>query len=114
MKVFIVYCHPSKDSFTNDVYKSFERGLRYIEIVLLMKHGQHEGDDLYADFVRTLVLLTCFFNGGNYADWSEETKERYEKYYNGTIFPALKMHNEKKCRIIRRKTICRRWLLLRV
>ena len=28
MKVFIVYCHPSKDSFTNDVYKSFERGLR--------------------------------------------------------------------------------------
>ena len=28
MKVFIVYCHPSKDSFTNVVYKSFERGLR--------------------------------------------------------------------------------------
>lgn len=28
MKVFIVYCHPSKYSFTNDVYKSFERGLR--------------------------------------------------------------------------------------
>ena len=28
MKVFIVYCHPSKDSFTYDVYKSFERGLR--------------------------------------------------------------------------------------
>lgn len=28
MKVFIVYCHPSKDSFTHDVYKSFERGLR--------------------------------------------------------------------------------------
>ncbi len=28
MRVFIVYCHPSKDSFTNDVYKSFERGLR--------------------------------------------------------------------------------------
>ena len=28
MKVFIVYCHPSKDSFTNEVYKSFERGLR--------------------------------------------------------------------------------------
>lgn len=27
MKVFIVYCHPSKDSFTHDVYKSFERGL---------------------------------------------------------------------------------------
>ena len=28
MKVLIVYCHPSKDSFTNEVYKSFERGLR--------------------------------------------------------------------------------------
>ncbi|MBE5853006.1 MAG: flavodoxin family protein [Lachnospiraceae bacterium] len=28
MKVFIVYCHPSKDSFTCQVYKSFERGLR--------------------------------------------------------------------------------------
>lgn len=28
MKVLIVYCHPSKDSFTYDVYKSFERGLR--------------------------------------------------------------------------------------
>ena len=27
MKVFIVYCHPSKDSFTHEVYKSFERGL---------------------------------------------------------------------------------------
>lgn len=27
MRVFIVYCHPSKDSFTHDVYKSFERGL---------------------------------------------------------------------------------------
>ena len=26
MKVFIVYCHPSKDSFTNVVYKSFEQG----------------------------------------------------------------------------------------
>ena len=28
MKVFIVYCHPSKESFTYSVYKSFERGLR--------------------------------------------------------------------------------------
>ncbi|MBE5851805.1 MAG: flavodoxin family protein [Lachnospiraceae bacterium] len=28
MKVFIVYCHPSKESFTNEVYKAFERGLR--------------------------------------------------------------------------------------
>ena len=36
MKVFIVYCHPSKDSFTNDVYKSFERiVLRMMYINLL-------------------------------------------------------------------------------
>lgn len=28
MRVFIVYYHPSKDSFTYEVYKSFERGLR--------------------------------------------------------------------------------------
>ena len=28
MRVFIVYCHPSRDSFTYEVYRSFERGLR--------------------------------------------------------------------------------------
>lgn len=27
MKVFIVYCHPSQDSFTRKVYESFTRGL---------------------------------------------------------------------------------------
>lgn len=28
MKVFIVYCHPNKDSFTHKIYKSFAKGLR--------------------------------------------------------------------------------------
>ena len=27
MKVFIVYCHPSRTSFTYEIYKSFEKGL---------------------------------------------------------------------------------------
>jgi len=46
MKVFIVYCHPSKDSFTNDVYKSFERGLR---------DAGHE--ILISDFLRMFSLF---------------------------------------------------------
>ena len=28
MKVFVVFCHPSKDSFTYSIYKSFTKGLR--------------------------------------------------------------------------------------
>lgn len=28
MKVFIVFCHPSKDSFTYSIYKSFTKGLQ--------------------------------------------------------------------------------------
>ncbi|MFZ5987915.1 MAG: NAD(P)H-dependent oxidoreductase [Bacillota bacterium] len=27
MKIFIVYCHPSKDSFTNKVFEEFKKGL---------------------------------------------------------------------------------------
>ncbi len=27
MKVFVIYCHPNRDSFTRKIYESFKRGL---------------------------------------------------------------------------------------
>lgn len=48
MKVFIVYCHPSQASFTYDVYKSFERGLRDAdhEIVISDLYDMHFQTDM--------------------------------------------------------------------
>lgn len=48
MKVFVVYCHPSRTSFTHDILESFVRGLKEAghEVVLSDLYGMNFRTDL--------------------------------------------------------------------
>lgn len=74
MKVFVVYCHPSEESFTHKVYENFVKGL---------KDAGHE------------ILLSDLYQMNFKTDISEEEYQR-ETYYRADAPVALDVYAEQE------------------
>lgn len=64
MKVFVVFCHPSKDSFTYSIYKSFTKGLRENGHTIVVSDLYEMG--FHTDISEEEYLRETYYKAGGY------------------------------------------------